>query len=436
MSIKVEDIQLHNFSLCNVLGVILLDPRKNKNGLYNVRYRLTFKGERKYISTGHAYSLVDWERITSNKVRDEELKQQKKDILNRFEIIKNTIDLIVNEEKKPFSYNLLDKKLARGDRSDIFRAFDSKIERLTAEGRITTAVSYISTLGSLWQYINKYEGEISFSKLYKSGEWKNKEYRSLSFDRINEDFVKNYKQKLIDKGRSDATIGIYLRSLRAILNENDVPINKYPFGKDKITIPNGSSRKIALSKDIISLIAQHPLTGNAKMYRDIWIFSYLCNGANLKDILRLKQKNISGNFIYFKRAKTERTSKDPKEIKVPIHPEMKRIIDHYGNESNGKETFIFPFLTPGLTPDREIVIIADYNRRINRAMKNIAKKLDIDANITLYSARHSYAVNSERSGQRTSLISKALGHTNISTTISYLESFDDAEIVDNSNKLL
>jgi hypothetical protein len=102
MKSPLADIQLKKFSVCNVYGAILVDERLNKDGLHNVRYRLTYRRERKYIATGYAYSLDDWERITSNKVRDEKLKKDKISILNGFEVIADKINEVVNEDRKPF----------------------------------------------------------------------------------------------------------------------------------------------------------------------------------------------------------------------------------------------------------------------------------------------------------------------------------------------
>jgi integrase/recombinase XerD len=436
MKSPILNIQLETFTECNVYGSIILDYRPNIDELYNVRYRLTYKGKRKYFPAGYAYSLEDWKRIASNKVRNETLKKDKVSIINGFKVIEEKISEIVNTDKKPFSFDLLFKKILRGDRTDLFMAFNDKINRLMNEDRIGSAISYTSTLASFWTFINEYKESLPFTKLYKSGDWLKNQYKSLSFNQINDDLVKRYKQHLKDENKSDATIGIYLRNFRAILNENDIPAANYPFGKDKVSIPKGSSRKIALSKQVISLLAQHPLVENPKMYRDLWMFSYLCNGANLKDIFRLKQKNIQANFIYFKRAKTERTSKDPKEIQVHIHAEMQRIIDEYGIKFSKKEEYLFPFLKQGISAIQEAIVIADYTKRINKTMNRIASELEINVNITLYCARHSFAVNSERAGHRHSLISLGLGHSTIGQTTSYLGSFVDSEIIDNSNKLI
>ena len=61
-------------------------------------------------------------------------------------------------------------------------------------------------------------------------------------------------------------------------------------------------------------------------YRDLWFFSYLCNGININDLLKLKFSNIDGDEIHFYRSKTLHTSKEKKEIEALLTPEMKQII--------------------------------------------------------------------------------------------------------------
>lgn len=64
-------------------------------------------------------------------------------------------------------------------------------------------------------------------------------------------------------------------------------------------------------------------------------------------------------------------------------------------------------------------------RATNNAIKNIATSLEINKNLTTYSARHSWATELMRNGAPVSLIQKQLGHKNSATTDGYLENFDD-----------
>lgn len=421
-------------------GVILTitnDYRPNSEGKYGVRFKITHKGIRKFIPYKESLKLDEWKKLVNDRCRDDEIIKKRESIKKEYDVIKGHIKDIVEVENKPFSFELLNVRLGRGDKNSVFAAFIEKIETLRKNGRVGTSVSYKDALGSIWRYVNKVDDSKQFSKVYQDSGWLNK-YTNLVFDQITTSWLENYLKWLRENRKSDTTAGIYLRNLRAIMNERNIPENKYPFGKDKFVIPEGSGRKIALNKDMIYLIdtMQFPTDSKAALYRDLWLFSYLCNGANLKDIFRLRYGNIEGNIIHFVRAKTEFTVKKKTSIEAAIHPRMQEIIDRWGNSEKKRTNYIFPFLFDGITPEEERVIVQDYTKRINRRMELIAKALGLNIKITLYSARHSFAVNSERSGQRTSLISKSLGHKNLKTTIDYLGSFDKEEIIENSNNLL
>jgi len=58
-------------------------------------------------------------------------------------------------------------------------------------------------------------------------------------------------------------------------------------------------------------------------------------------------------------------------------------------------------------------------------LKEIAKKIGIDANISTYWARHSFSTVLKRSGAPIAFISEQLGHHSLKTTDSYLDSFQD-----------
>ncbi len=57
-------------------------------------------------------------------------------------------------------------------------------------------------------------------------------------------------------------------------------------------------------------------------------------------------------------------------------------------------------------------------------MKRILSDLGIEKKATTYVARHTFSTVLKRSGASTEQIQEALGHTDIKTTESYLDSFD------------
>lgn len=108
--------------------------------------------------------------------------------------------------------------------------------------------------------------------------------------------------------------------------------NQYPFGNGKYEIPTGQGRKLALTiQQVKSIVTYTDGREATERYRDLWFFSYLCNGINFADMLTFKYSNIHNGEICFLRAKTSRTAKLKKEVCAILTSEMQAIIDRWGN---------------------------------------------------------------------------------------------------------
>jgi integrase len=158
-------------------------------------------------------------------------------------------------------------------------------------------------------------------------------------------------------------------------------------------------------------------------YRDLWFFSYLCNGINFNDMLQLKYENIKNDTISWYRGKTINTSEVKEKIEAVVTPEMASLIDKYGNSDKSPNNFIFPYLKGDESPMQRKKIVKDVTKRTNKRLKIIGDAVGIKG-LTTYVARHSFATVLKRSGTNIAFISESLGHSNQKTTQSYLDSFE------------
>ena len=159
------------------------------------------------------------------------------------------------------------------------------------------------------------------------------DYRpNLYFADITELELYRYEKWMESKGNSITTISLCIPCLRHIFNVAIARklINRdiYPFGPEKYIIPADRNIKKAVGIDDIQRIYKyHSLDSNKMKYRDFWIFIYLSNGINVKDLAMLKYENIDGQFIRFYRAKTVNTSRtNPHLISVYCSEEIKQLI--------------------------------------------------------------------------------------------------------------
>ena len=384
------------------------DTRKSKKEeKYPVKIRVTFTRQSKYYSTGIDLSEEEFGKIMYAKRRND----SEKEMFQKIQSFANKATDIV--DKLPtFTFALFEKLYIknRGASDHITRAFDDYIAELRAQKSIRTSIGYNCAKVSL----DKFRKELRFVDITKT-------------------FLHQYENWMFEKGSSPTTIGIYLRNLRTIFNisikNGEVDKMLYPFGKGMYEIPTGRNIKKALTLDEIGLIYNYKAKEGSteEMARDYWIFMYLCNGLNVKDLCLLKYKDIDFEFkfIEYERAKTKHANKNREKIRVAIKPDTLAIIKRWGQKAISRDTFVFPHLQKGITAEREAKLIDLLIKVINTHMKSIAKSLDIHRDVTTYFARHSFATILKRSGASTEFISDALGHSNLSTTKNYLAGFED-----------
>lgn len=374
------------------------------DGTCSVSVKVTFERKKKYYPTGFTASNSDFEKIQGAKPRND----FKSTALNLQAFEKKASDII--KDLPVFTWAKFEAKYFsnRAAKDTLSLAFGDYAASLRQEGRIGTAVTYESSLIS----INKFSAGAKFAD-------------------VTPEFLRKYEKWLLGNGKSITTVGIYLRPLRAVLNnaiaDGTLTKDYYPFGKKKYEIPTGNNvKKALLIKDIAAIYYHEVEQGSADdMAKDYWMFMYLCNGMNMKDMSLLKYSDIKSNVLEFVRAKTVRTKRKVEPIRVALVDDVMAIIKKWGNVKVDGSTYIFPILEKGLTPVRERELIQLKTHVVNEHMKAIAEKLGIDSNVTTYAARHSFSTILQRSGASVSFISEALGHSNVQTTQNYLAGFED-----------
>lgn len=387
-------------------SIYIDELRPKKSGKCSVKIKVTFNRKRKYFSTGIDLTVDEFEKIFHAKRKSKEQKEIEEK-LYYFKIkAKDVIEKLPVFSFDTFEQHFLDQ---RNSLNSVSFAFDKYIGQLKAENRIGTAVSYECAKNS----IDSYKKDLTFSDISPS-------------------FLKAYHTWMLTEGKSVSTIGIYLRSLRAIYNQQKIDSSLYPFGegKDKYSIPTSRNIKKALTIEEIAKIYSYEAEPKStkEMAKDYWLFLYLSNGMNVKDFCLLKWGDIENDMLHYKRAKTERNRKESKLISVALKPQTMEIIKKWGQPSISKDTYIFPHLEVGMTAEKQRATYQQLTKTINKYMKKICAELGINKNVTTYFARHSFATVLKRSGANISMISDLLGHSSVGVTESYLDGFEKEQI--------
>lgn len=259
------------------------------------------------------------------------------------------------------------------------------------------------------------------------------------FHEINQTWLKEYEEWLRARKCKETTISILFRTLRSAYNkavENNYVRNvENPFKKFKVSKFNTKTQKRAITKEEILSIMKLDLTKHRhymQFSRDLFIFSYLCGGINFSDMAYLKQSQIENGILVYHRKKTH------KRISIPLQEMAISIIRLYIGSNSDLNEYVFPILrsTEHITEIQKENRIHKTIAKVNLCLKEIAKMTGIKLNLTTYVARHSYATILKNSGVNIALISETLGHSDLSTTQIYLDSFENSQIDEAMKNLL
>jgi len=403
---------------------LFYDKRSTKKeDLHPVKLTVYHEGDKKRYGLKIDLKESEWAKIWTPKLRDEDLKQTK----GKLEAYKNKAIEKIKFLGDSFTFDLFELEFFDNPSKinklglSIETLFNNYILELKEKGSPGTASVYSCALKSLLSFDSK-----------------------LGLNHITSKTLEDYQNYMVKLGNSFTTVSMYVRSLRKIFNRaikaGMIKPTMYPFGSntdDKFEIPNGRKLKKALdSSEIKQIFDYKPEFKGEQRGIDFWVFSYLCNGLNMKDICRLKFKDIDGEYFTFLRAKTLKTKRsDLKPIRVYIHPRARVIIERWGNPDKHPDNYVFTILTKGVTPERERQLVQQFTRCVNKNMYKISGKIGIDKKLSTYSARHSFATVLKRKGASTDFIRDSLGHSDMRTTENYLDSFLDETIKTNANLL-
>ncbi len=264
----------------------------------------------------------------------------------------------------------------------------------------------------------------------------------IFIDEIDTKFLKQFEKQMLGQGKSNSTVSSYLRNLRTLINyykdvKKMLPIDfDYQFGKGGHSIKNIKKRKRVMSEDEIQKIIELNKFESPKQEyaRDIWIVLYNANGINAIDLLKMRWDSIKSDYIPVIRTKTETTRHyESQEIAIPLTDELKYYLKKVGDPLS---PFVLGKLHEGYSE------IALYNRKnrfrneINTELKKIGEKLNLSLPLKMSTARDCYAMTLKRNKVPREFTADSLGHSDIRTTSSYLDSLSIAESFDVNNMLV
>ena len=173
--------------------------------------------------------------------------------------------------------------------------------------------------------------------------------------------------------------------------------------------------------------------------KNYFLFSYYCAGIRAADLIQLRWGNVtaSGRLHY-------QMGKNHKERDLLLVDQSIKILRHYQREDAKATDYIFPLLSNDaeyagyvtqadkdrMRPELRHKMYQDIsskNALINKYLKKIAEKAEIEKPLSMHISRHSFAHIAQESGAESSAIKNILGHSNLATTERYMGSFDTSK---------
>lgn len=264
---------------------------------------------------------------------------------------------------------------------------------------------------------------------------------NLRFDEIDLSFLKDFEIFLRKEKNANNSIATKFAIFKAAYNKalaEGLFIQKQnPFAKYKVGSLWTKTRKRAITKEDIQMLVALTIPPNyrthyAEFARDIFLFSYFTAGINFTDMATLRYGDIINGRIHYSRHKTQ------KLLSFQLIPNAMQIIEKYRNEKHEQDDYIFPILdrTIHKTPQQIFNRTHKVLQKVNRELKILGEMIGLEIPLTTYVARHTYATVLKRSGVNIAIISESLGHSDLSTTQIYLDSFENSQIDEAMKNLL
>ena len=287
----------------------------------------------------------------------------------------------------------------------LFNYTESLISKMIRKGQMRTSETYNSTLNSL--------------KRFRRG-------RDLYFVELDNNLAEEYEYYLKRDGLSMNTISFYMRRLRAIYNkavEEGYTEQNSPFRKVYTASEKTVKRAIPLRfvKKLKSMELSH--SPSQAYARDMFLFSFYTRGMSFVDIANLQKKDLKNGILTYRRKKTGQ------QLLIKWEQCMQDIVER--NSPAADSPYLLNVIRDAGGDTRKQYLNA--STIINRNLKTIGRLIGLEAPLSMYVARHSWASIAKKEGVALSVISEGMGHNSESTTQIYLASLDSS-VIDRANQ--
>ncbi len=293
------------------------------------------------------------------------------------------------------------------------------------------STSFISYGESIVEQLRK-DNNIGNSRKYKVVIQKLKDLldgEDLLFQEIDVAFLNRVRTYLLSINNNPNTIHANFRLIRSVfykaIDEGLAKQSDNPFFSFKLKLSSVSRTR--LSQDEISNIEELDLPKESLIWhvKNAFLFSFYNAGIRASDLIQLQWKNIVNGRLTYQMHKTN------KAHSLKLHDKPIKILDYYG--PGEPDDYIFPFFKDNIDYSDPVYLFNQISAKtalLNKYLKQIATKAEINKKISTHTARHSFADIARKKTDNLYNLSKTLGHSSLKITEAYLASFDEDAIDD------
>jgi integrase len=374
----------------SITPLINRSKRKSKSGLHKIQIRVTIDRKSIYISIDYRVSEMGWSGKDGSWVKEN---------YPHAYVINRSI-----RDKLSSLYEIIDT-IKRSNRALTLEAIKKFAER---RGDQKCFNDYINTFMIEHQF-----NELNTVKKYRAFKNHVDEYDSnILFSSLNETLFQDFAQFLLRKGLIGVTVVKYFDPFKKICKQavKDGYLDRDPFYLVDLGVKPTKSKRVYLELEEIQLFKRAKMPSDRADLihtQNHWLFCFYA-AFYYSDLRELTWDKIrasdQGYLIIGNRFKNDET------FISPIHKfsHAIEIIENQRKETEGRPgDLVFPN------------IISE--QKFNAKLKEVAKIVGIQKNLTNKMARHSAVQFWEAQGLETQHTAKIVGHTNERTTKNYYD---------------
>lgn len=374
------------------VSFVIRTSKRKENGKVAIESQMSMNGQRIYFSIGREIDPKSWDRM-KEKVRG--ASDQVKEINNHITTIRDRVIKAESDalnDGTPYSLDVL-KKAALGLQDEC-----------TEWGLVEVSAEFVESLrqrkknqlkeNTIWGY----EYTLKLISEYVSRKLRRKD---IPLNEIKYQFIEGF-YSFITERMSQNVANSHVTKLKLIINHQIKyeRIDRNPFVAYKCT--RTRTNTIFLTLDELELFkATEPVKKRMQRTKDLYLFGCF-TGMAFTDIMNLTESEIVQiNGIDWIKKERQKTKVG---FSVPLLPEAKAILAKYSGS------------------DR--ILPKEDNADVNKDLKELALMAGINKRITFHSSRHTFATTMLTKKVPIEVVSKMLGHSDISMTSHYAKVLD------------